>query len=147
MKNIIKKTKEREICYMKIEKEIIKGNNNCYCNNNNDDDSINTNIVINGNNVNNKSYLPVKDLSLNSILTRREIEVLRYVVLGLNNEEIGKELYISNNTIKIHIKNIMYKLNKLREVLDINNNKIIKIKIKNRIQLAVIAIKYGIVEI
>ena len=107
---------------MKIEKEIIKGNNNCYCNDN-------------------KSYLPVKDLSLNSILTKREIEVLRYVVLGLNNEEIGKELYISNNTIKIHIKNIMYKLNKLREVSDIN------IKIKNRIQLAVVAIKYGIVSI
>ena len=76
--------------------------------------------------------------NLSSVLTKREIEVLRYVVSGLNNEEIGKELYISNNTIKIHIKNIMYKL---REAPDIN------IKIKNRIQLAVIAIKYGIVEI
>ena len=77
-------------------------------------------------------------ININLILTKREIEVLRYVVLGLNNEEIGKELYISNNTIKIHIKNIMYKL---REVLDID------IKIKNRIQLAVIAIKYNIVSI
>ena len=65
------------------------------------------------------------DFNLNSVLTKREIEVLRYVVLGLNNEEIGKELYISNNTIKIHIKNIMYKL---REVPDIN------IKIKNCFQ-------------
>jgi len=43
-------------------------------------------------------------------LTSREMEVLRAVARGLNNREIAKELYISENTVKNHIRNILEKL-------------------------------------
>jgi DNA-binding NarL/FixJ family response regulator len=43
-------------------------------------------------------------------LTNREMEVLRAVARGLNNREIAKELYISENTVKNHIRNILEKL-------------------------------------
>jgi two-component system NarL family response regulator len=43
-------------------------------------------------------------------LTAREMEVLRAVARGLNNREIAKELFISENTVKNHIRNILEKL-------------------------------------
>jgi len=43
-------------------------------------------------------------------LTNREMEVLRAVARGLNNREIAKELFISENTVKNHIRNILEKL-------------------------------------
>ena len=43
-------------------------------------------------------------------LTDREMEVLRFVAQGLNNRDIAKELFISENTIKNHIRNILEKL-------------------------------------
>ena len=43
-------------------------------------------------------------------LTDRELEVLRLVARGMNNREIAKELYISENTVKNHIRNILEKL-------------------------------------
>jgi DNA-binding NarL/FixJ family response regulator len=43
-------------------------------------------------------------------LTPREMEVLRAVARGLNNREIAKELFISENTVKNHIRNILEKL-------------------------------------
>ena len=43
-------------------------------------------------------------------LTDRELEVLKLVARGLNNREIAKELYISENTVKNHIRNILEKL-------------------------------------
>lgn len=43
-------------------------------------------------------------------LTGREKEVLRLVARGLNNRDIGQELYISENTVKNHIRNILEKL-------------------------------------
>ncbi|PSK97125.1 LuxR family two component transcriptional regulator [Murinocardiopsis flavida] len=43
-------------------------------------------------------------------LTDREKEVLRLVARGLNNRDIGQELYISENTVKNHIRNILEKL-------------------------------------
>jgi len=43
-------------------------------------------------------------------LTEREMEVLKLVAQGLNNRDIAKELYISENTVKNHIRNILEKL-------------------------------------
>jgi DNA-binding NarL/FixJ family response regulator len=43
-------------------------------------------------------------------LTDRELEVLRLVATGLNNRSIAKELFISENTVKNHIRNILEKL-------------------------------------
>jgi DNA-binding NarL/FixJ family response regulator len=43
-------------------------------------------------------------------LTERELEVLRLVARGLNNRDIAKQLFISENTVKNHIRNILEKL-------------------------------------
>jgi DNA-binding NarL/FixJ family response regulator len=43
-------------------------------------------------------------------LTDREMEVLKLVAKGLNNRDIAKELFISENTVKNHIRNILEKL-------------------------------------
>jgi len=47
-------------------------------------------------------------------LTDRELEILQYVAEGLTNQEIGKRLYLSPNTVKTHLRNIFGKL-------DVNN--------------------------
>ena len=43
-------------------------------------------------------------------LTDRELEVLKLVARGLNNRDIAKELFISENTVKNHVRNILEKL-------------------------------------
>jgi DNA-binding NarL/FixJ family response regulator len=43
-------------------------------------------------------------------LTEREMEVLKLVAKGLNNRDIAKQLFISENTVKNHIRNILEKL-------------------------------------
>jgi DNA-binding NarL/FixJ family response regulator len=43
-------------------------------------------------------------------LTERELEVLKLVAKGLNNRDIGTELFISENTVKNHVRNILEKL-------------------------------------
>jgi DNA-binding NarL/FixJ family response regulator len=43
-------------------------------------------------------------------LTDRELEVLRLVAQGLNNREIARRLFISENTVKNHVRNILEKL-------------------------------------
>lgn len=43
-------------------------------------------------------------------LTERELEVLRLVAKGMNNRDIGAELFISENTVKNHVRNILEKL-------------------------------------
>ena len=57
-----------------------------------------------------------------SLLTVRETELLKLVSQGATNREIARQLYISENTVKNHLKNIMAKLH-----------------IKNRVQLAMFA--------
>jgi two-component system NarL family response regulator len=43
-------------------------------------------------------------------LTEREMEVLQLVAQGMNNRDIAKELFISENTVKNHVRNILEKL-------------------------------------
>ena len=43
-------------------------------------------------------------------LTDREMEVLTLVAQGLNNRDIAKNLFISENTVKNHVRNILEKL-------------------------------------
>jgi len=56
-----------------------------------------------------------KEISINELiktykLTLKEIDVLREVSLGKTNKQIGEGLFISENTVKYHIKNILSKL-------------------------------------
>jgi len=60
-------------------------------------------------------------------LTDREVTILKYVAQGLMNKEIADTLDISENTVKIHLRNILEKLH-----------------LKNRIQAAVYAVRQGI---
>lgn len=68
------------------------------------------------------------DSSRLSNLTDREREVLALVGQGLNNEEIGRELYLSPLTAKTHVSRIMSKL-----------------LARDRVQLVVIAYETGLV--
>jgi two-component system NarL family response regulator len=43
-------------------------------------------------------------------LTSRELEVLKLVAKGMSNREIADDLYISENTVKNHVRNILEKL-------------------------------------
>jgi len=43
-------------------------------------------------------------------LTNREMEVLRLIARGMSNSDIAKELFISENTVKGHVSNILSKL-------------------------------------
>lgn len=65
---------------------------------------------------------------LGSKLSEREKEVLQLVSHGLGNKEIGEKLYISESTVKNHLRNIMDKLH-----------------LQNRKQLIAFAYKNGLI--
>lgn len=67
-------------------------------------------------------------LELDKLLTSREIEVLRGIVDGKSNKEIGKALSISEKTVRNHLYNIFKKLG-----------------VSDRTQAAVVAIKNNII--
>ncbi len=72
---------------------------------------------------------PHSEIDKDEALTRREIEILEYVARGDTNTEIASTLNISENTVKLHLKNILEKLH-----------------LRNRIQAAVFAVKQGLVK-
>ena len=43
-------------------------------------------------------------------LTQRELEVLRFMVVGKSNKEIGNSLNISEGTVKVHVSSLLKKL-------------------------------------
>jgi DNA-binding NarL/FixJ family response regulator len=45
-----------------------------------------------------------------STLTSRELEVFELITRGLSNAEIGRELYISDTTVKTHVTRLLQKL-------------------------------------
>ncbi len=64
-------------------------------------------------------------------LTEREMEVLKLVAKGLNNRDIAKDLFISENTVKNHIRNILEKLqlhSRMEAVVYAVREKILEIK-------------------
>jgi len=44
------------------------------------------------------------------VLTPRELEVLKLVARGMSNKEVADHLFISENTVKNHVRNILEKL-------------------------------------
>ena len=52
---------------------------------------------------------PLVDLSVGN-LTPRETEVLREMATGVSNPEIGRRLFLSENTVKYHVHSILQKL-------------------------------------
>jgi len=61
-------------------------------------------------------------------LTEREMDVLKAVAKGLSNDEIGKELFISDATVKTHVSSILSKL-----------------QLRDRVQAVVLAYETGMV--
>ena len=51
-----------------------------------------------------------KASKLDTGLSAREEEVLRAVAQGASNKEVGASLFITENTVKTHLRNIMEKL-------------------------------------
>ena len=43
-------------------------------------------------------------------LTKREIEMLKALARGLSNQAIGKEMWVTEQTVKFHLRNIYRKL-------------------------------------
>jgi DNA-binding NarL/FixJ family response regulator len=62
-------------------------------------------------------------------LSERERDVFRLMSHGLSNAEIGKELYISETTVKTHVTHILQKLN-----------------LRDRVQAVVLAYQTGLFE-
>ena len=55
--------------------------------------------------------IPLRDvIQLRSSITRREKEILELISKGLTSQEISKALYISQNTVLSHRKNLIEKL-------------------------------------
>lgn len=51
----------------------------------------------------------MNDDNLNKELTKREDEVLDYIIEGLNNKEIAEKLTITHHTSKAHVSSILHK--------------------------------------
>jgi LuxR family maltose regulon positive regulatory protein len=50
------------------------------------------------------------DATWREALTKREREILDLIALGLTNGEIGQQISISNQTVKVHTRNLYGKL-------------------------------------
>ncbi len=46
-----------------------------------------------------------------SVLTDRERDVLQWIATGMSNKQIASQLFISEETVKVHIRNLLRKLN------------------------------------
>ena len=55
-------------------------------------------------------YVHPQGLALPIELTRRELEILNHLADGLSNTEIAGKCWISENTVKFHLKNLFRKL-------------------------------------
>lgn len=69
------------------------------------------------------------DFSYLTVLSKRELDVLKFIAGGMTNKDIASELQISENTVKGHVSSIRAKL-----------------KIADRVRLAIYAWERGIVK-
>ncbi len=69
-----------------------------------------------------------QDGVLISSLTKREVEILKYVAQQYSTREIAEELHISESTVETHRKNLMK-----------------KVKVKNSVGLAIFALKNEVI--
>jgi ATP/maltotriose-dependent transcriptional regulator MalT len=53
---------------------------------------------------------PAASREVRAGLTNRELDVLRLVAVGLNNQQIGERLFVSEHTVHRHVANIFTKL-------------------------------------
>jgi len=57
-----------------------------------------------------KQKNPVDQESINTLLTRREYEILTLLAEGCTNHQISERLFISEKTVKNHVSNILEKM-------------------------------------
>lgn len=69
-----------------------------------------------------------QSVHVDDLLTEREMEVLRLVAHGVSNPDIADELFITVNTVKTHLRNILEKL-----------------QLENRTQAATYAVQKGLI--
>lgn len=65
-----------------------------------------------------------------SALSRRELDVLRLIAQGMNNKAIAQSLYISENTVKNHVRSIHEKL-----------------QVHSRMEAVVCAVRDGLIQV
>ena len=80
--------------------------------------------------LNSKMIEKDKDGAKIDLLTRRELEVLKLLAVGMYNKEVAEKLDISERTVKNHVSNIFK-----------------KIEVTDRTQAAVFAIRNNLVEV
>lgn len=73
----------------------------------------------------NENYFPNNLImkSFNNIVTNKQIDVIKLINKGLSNKQIAYELNISESTVKVHITNILKRMNCFNRVQMINNAK------------------------
>jgi DNA-binding NarL/FixJ family response regulator len=64
-----------------------------------------------------------------AVLSDREVEVLKLLAIGDTNKEIAEKLFITENTARVHVKNIFEKL-----------------QLRNRQQAAAYAVRQGVIK-
>ena len=52
----------------------------------------------------------IKDTRAEPEISEREMEVVKLIVRGYSNKEIAQRLFVTENTMKVHVKNILNKL-------------------------------------
>jgi len=78
----------------------------------------------------NELTAPQKQPSSENILTDREVEVLKCLAQGMSNQEVAQQLKIKEGTVRIHVGNILHKL-----------------QLANRTQAALYALQTGLAEL
>ena len=72
---------------------------------------------------------PTRDSTLAASLSEREVEVLRLLARGMNNNEIASRLHLTHGTVRNYVSGILTKLD-----------------VADRTQAAILALRHGLVE-